>query len=216
MARIIRNTTSDQFDVRIDLRDVLHKFSELPKRVATNVVRRGLLAGAKVIGEEARRLAPQPQPKNRRRGKKGGPAPAKLKRGDKGYYATGLLKKSIVWQTRGVFKDASGVPIGHRAVVVISKPKGGGKSARMYAHMVEFGTKPHRTGKGAVNVVYKRSKKKLNLTGGLHPGQKAQPFLGPAIATKGEEAIRAIEQTVRRELVVEVGKLSRETAGSTR
>jgi hypothetical protein len=82
--------------------------------------------------------------------------------------------------------------------------------------MVEFGTKPHRTGKGAVNVVYKRSKKKLNLTGGLHPGQKAQPFLGPAIATKGEEAIRAIEQTVRRELVVEVGKLSRETAGSTR
>jgi len=200
MPSVARN----KFDVRVDLSDIQGKMLTLGKRLSTAVGRRGLLAGARVIGEEARVRAPQPRAKSRR-GKAKGPA---INRGEKGYWSRGLLRKAIAWESRGIFRDGSGVPVEHRAVVLIRKPRGaGGRNVRSYAHMVEYGTQPHHMGKGAITTVFKRSKKKVNAVGAMHPGAKPQPFLRPALDTKGAEAIRTIEQIVRKELVVELGKM---------
>lgn len=205
MPSVIRNTVAGQYDVRINLSDILPKFRELPKRLGTAVVRRGLLAGARVVGEEARALAPQPRPKSTRRKKVAASAP--IAKGEKGYWARGNLKKAIGWETRGVFRDASGVPVEHRAVVLVKKPRGGGRNVRSYAHMVEYGTQPHHMGKGAITTVFKRSKKTANPVGAMHPGARPRPFMRPAYDAKSGEALRTIEQVVRRELVVELGKL---------
>lgn len=196
MPSITRNTVASQFDIRIDLSDVLPKLKSLPRRIGTNVVRRGLLAGARVVGEEARIRAPQPKPRSKRRKKAVATAP--IAPGEKGYWATGNLRRSIGWETRGVFRDASGVPVEHRAVVLIRKPRKGRRNARAYAHMVEYGTRPHRVGKG------------------MHPGASPRPFMRPALDSKASEAIKAVEQTVRRELVVELGKLRSALAGGRR
>lgn len=214
MPSVTRTTVAGQFDIRIDLSDVVSKLKALPMRVGTAVVRRGLLAGARVIGEEARIRAPQPQPRSRR-GKLKGPERA---RGAPGTWATGRLRKAIAWESRGVFRDATGVPVEHRAVVIIRKPRGGGRNVRRYAHLVEYGTKPHRMGKGAITRIYPRSKAEQKAVGAMHPGARPRPYLRPALDTKGEEAIRTIEAVVRRELAKEVITLrqTRATAGSRR
>lgn len=51
-----------------------------------------------------------------------------------------------------------------------------------YAHLVEYGTKPHKLGKGSK---LRRSRRKDDLMqggqrGGSHPGSRAQPFINPA------------------------------------
>src|SRR3989304_2864419 len=137
MPSVTRTTVAGQFNVRIDLSDVRAKLAALPMRVGTAVVRRGLLAGARVIGEEARIRAPQPQARSRR-GKLKGPQRA---RGEPGTWARGNLRKAIAWETRGVFRDAPGGPVEHRAAVIIRKPRGERRNGRAYAHLVEHGTK---------------------------------------------------------------------------
>lgn len=220
MPSITRNTVADQFDLRIDLGAAVEGFKMLTPRIGTNVVRRGLLQGARVIGEDARARAPQPKAKTRRRKAKGPGRPKKsarrvaLRHGDRGYYATGNLKRSIGWETRGVFKDSSGVPVEHRAVVIIKKPKGKTqrRNARVYAHLVEYGTKPHHVGKGAITHVYKGSKKKAQAIGAKHPGSRAQPFMGPAFRAKSDESIRTIERVVVQELDKEIDKIKIESS----
>lgn len=197
------SVTRNKFDVRVDLSDIQGKMLTLGKRLSTAVGRRGLLAGARVIGEEARVRAPQPRAKSRR-GKAKGPA---IARGDKGFWATGNLRKRIGWETRGTFRDGSGVPVGHSAVVLVKKSKGAGRNARAYAHMVEYGTQPHHMGKGAITTVFKRSKKKANPVGAMHPGAKPHPYMRPAFDAKADEARQTIARVTREELQKELAKL---------
>lgn len=166
--------------VVLGLGEVRRKMLSLPKRVGTLIVRRALLEGAGVIRTEARRLAPV-------RAIKGG----------------GRLQKAIVSQTRGVFRDADGVPVEHRAAVLIRKPTDGKRSVRSYAHFVEFGTLPHRIGKGSHRLDRKRGGRVVKVAaqfGGMHPGARPRPYMLPAFEAKKFEALQAIEARIRREL----------------
>lgn len=175
----------------LGLEDIRKNMLSLPKRLGNAVARRGLLAGAGVVRDEARRRAPQP--------------PAKS---NKGFSRTGALKKAIKSETRGVFKDKSGKPTEHRAVVIIAKKgKKAGRSVRAYAHFVEYGTRPHAVGKGSILEPYKRSKKQKKQVGRMHPGTAAQPFMRPAFDTKKIEALHAIADKTREELAKEIAKM---------
>lgn len=161
------------------LTDLRRALSQLPDRIGGLAVRRSLLEGAGVVRDEARNLAPV----------------RKIKGG-------GHLKKSIVSQTRGVFRDGKGRPVEHRAVVIIAKRRGKiARSARAYAHFVEFGTRPHSVGKGSKLV------RGVNI-GLRHPGARPQPFLRPAFDTKKVVALRTIEGRMRREVAAETAKLA--------
>lgn len=177
--------------VVLGLKDIQETLLSLPQRLGVNVIRRGLLAGAGVMRDEARRLVPQ--------------QPGKSPRGNT---RTNSLKKAITAESRGVFKDGSGRPVQHRAVVTISKAKGKrGVSPRSYAHLVEFGTRPHSLGKGSMLDPFRRSAKVKNQHGATHPGTAPQPFMRPAFDGKKFEAVRVCADTVRREATSELAKL---------
>jgi HK97 gp10 family phage protein len=161
------------------LADLRRTLLELPERIGGLAVRRSLLEAAGVIRDEARILAPV-------REIKGG----------------GHLRKSVISQTRGVFRDGKGRPVEHRAVVLIAKKRGKiARSARAYAHFVEFGTRPHSVGKA--------SKLVKGVQRGLrHPGAKPKPFLRPAFDTKKFVALRTFEGRMRREIAAETAKLA--------
>lgn len=180
MPSIIRTTVISERAIGLD--DVKKKLTALGPRIATNVLRRGLVAAAGLIRDEARIRVP---------------------------VRTKRLKKAIAAESRGVFKDGSGKPVGHRAVTFIRKPKEGKRSARKYAHLAEFGTLPHHIGKGSITHIYKGSKEKPVKRGGLHPGARPKPFLRPAFDAKKDEALVVAERKIREELVKELAKLSR-------
>lgn len=149
--------------------------------IMQTAVRRGLYDGAAVIRNAAR---------------------GKVK------VRTGALKKAIVAQTRLIKGTGmNGSKQEHMGVVAIEKKafkvgaKGRVKAVerkkstgyyyikgdiypRNYAHLVEFGTRPHMAGKRA------------------HPGAKPQPFMRPAF----DESLPAALEAFRQRLVAEVFK----------
>lgn len=166
----------------IGLADLKKKLDVVGKRLAINICRRGLLAGAGVIRDDARPRIPK---------------------------RTGRLAKDLIAESRGVFKDGGGKPVEHRAVVLVrGKGKAGKRSARWRAHFTEYGTEPHSVGKGSIKQVWKGSKAKKKQVGGKHPGARAHPYLRPAFDAKKHEAVRVIEQVIRRELEKELVKLA--------
>ena len=155
-------------EIEVDMGNLAEKLQSLGARRATRGGRRGLYQGAKVIGEEARGLAPDPADADHP-------------------YAAGAIKKGIVWQTRGVFRDASGRPTHHRAATVLRKGRAGKRNPRRYASFVEGGTNPH----------------------GAHPGTRPMPFMGPAFDRKNQAAIEVIQAITLAELDQEVERLGR-------
>ncbi|QQS08677.1 MAG: HK97 gp10 family phage protein [Phycisphaerales bacterium] len=186
------------FRVEIDVADVRRKMELLGVRLTTNVIRRALLSGARVIRDEARIKAPK---------------------------RTGALKKAIVAETdrKGSTRDrlVAVVKIAPKSYTV--SPKGRAKTVsskvqkargkrsvkgevypRAYAHLVEFGTRPHAVGKGS-----RLSKGRAG--GAMHPGTPPQPFIRPAYDTKRGEASSKIIATLRQEFQKELTKLGQGT-----
>lgn len=100
---------------------------------------------------------------------------------------SGDLKKSIRVSTRS-----------RRGQVRATVTAGGGDA--FYAHMVEFGTKPHdiKARKGGVlsfGGIFAKSIK--------HPGQAPQPFMRKAIDENTDKAIRAVGEQIRKRLTKE-------------
>ena len=98
--------------ILVGLRDAKSRLDALGSRVANNVVRRAVYAGAVVIRDAARSKVP---------------------------VDTGALKASIVAKAGAKKKGeiSAGVGVQRR---VFSKGKREGKTPRRYAHLVEFGT----------------------------------------------------------------------------
>lgn len=211
MASISKNFVGDVFTVGIKMGDVIPKLTMLGDRLGAAVMRRGLLSGARVIGQEARSRAPKPaKGKGRGKGKKKGRRKTQIAwRGNApaGTWATGNLARTLVWQTRGVFRDGSGKPVGHRAVVIIN-PKKGKRNARWYAHFVEYGTEPHAVGKGSISRVFKRSKRSIIQLGRTHPGARPRPFMRPAFDAKSAEALQTIVDTAREQADIELRRVA--------
>jgi len=179
----------------LGLADVRAKLKELPKRLGINVVRRALLASAGVIRDKAREKVP---------------------------VRTGALKKSIIARTNNSRKNKDE----YRAEVTIAKAayrtndkgklfkrksttkKGkvyerGDIYPRNYAHLVEFGTKPHiLTPKRSKNSNYRGPKH--------HPGATKHPFMQPARDEGFEPAIQRFREVARRETEKELAKIAKE------
>lgn len=94
---------------------------------------------------------------------------------------TGTLKKSI----RVVAGKSK------RPTVFVTTSKGkGAKHDGWYAHLIEFGTRPHNVAKGGGTKLGQWAGEQ---GGGIpHPGSPAQPFLRPALDSKADEAIQIV------------------------
>lgn len=174
--------------------DILEALKDVQVKVAVNANRRALRKAAVVIQNEARRLVP---------------------------VRTGALRKSIKATTQREYNDrkapyAGYVRIDRKAYTAsISKqgklklkaePFTGSSEGliypRNYAHLVEFGTKPHSL----------RSKKhgdSDSRPARMHPGSRPRPFMRPALDNKRAEAI----EVYRREMLAEVEKIKAKKRG---
>ena len=183
----------------VGLEAIGKRMEGLRKGLRSNIARRALYQGAKVIGEEARRLAPK---------------------------RTGALKKAIYWYTDkkkaspneikvsiSVRKQAFGVLPTKKGGFKLSKRKyGKGERSyqrgdiypRNYAHLVEFGTKAHRiqAKRGGSLSTPSGPRQSVN-----HPGSTAKPFFRPAYKNKLEAAKKAIETKALQEVETELLKL---------
>lgn len=179
----------------LGLADVRARLKELPSRLGKNVVRRALLAAAGVIRDKAREKVP---------------------------VRTGALKKSIIARTNNSRRNKDE----YRSEVTIAKAayrtnetgklfkrkstskKGklyerGDIYPRNYAHLVEFGTKPHiLTPKKRKNSSYRGPKH--------HPGATKKPFMQPARDEGFDPAMKRFAEVARRETDKEVAKLAKE------
>ncbi|MFN0133425.1 MAG: HK97-gp10 family putative phage morphogenesis protein [Phycisphaerales bacterium] len=188
------------FKVHADLGDLRRKMDQLGVRIATNVVRRGLLAGAGLMRDDARRRV-------------------SVRRG--------ALKKAIIAETdrKGSTREriVANVKIAPRAFTVTAKGRlkavskkvqkerkrrsiKGEIYPRNYAHLVEYGTRPHHVGKGS-----KLSKGKAS--GLLHPGARPRPYMRPAYDAKSAEARQLVERVVKAEFVKELAKFAVRSSG---
>jgi HK97 gp10 family phage protein len=149
----------------------------IPVKLEKNIMRSALGMGARVIMREAKSLAPVGAPSNTNAKKYGG-------------YA-GALKDSV--------RVKSGFTKKGEAYASV---KAGGRTKRgadvFYAHIVEFGARSH---------MIKPNKKKHMEIGGKfvagevsHPGIRAQPFMRPAVDAKANDAVRAVENQVRKRI----------------
>jgi HK97 gp10 family phage protein len=103
---------------------------------------------------------------------------------------TGLLRKSLgkktkTYPNKGTVVVAIGPRTGFRRLVRV-KGKLVRRNPTKYAHLVEFGSRPHTVGKGS-------SLRKRRQRGVMHPGVAARPFLRPALDTTAQAAIAAFQ-----------------------
>lgn len=230
MPSVIRGGT-----LRVDLTELKSRLALLGQRMATNVVRRGILAGMGVIRTDARARAVAPRRgKRASKGKTAGKTKGKsLRRGrpaggwPKGTWATGALKKMISSETNTIRgSDGKNAKVTGRVFIRQPMKKGQfellagdvaaglgdfagaiGRNPRRYAHLVEFGVAPHAVGKGSKRK--KKGKAAANQTGILHPGHAPRPFMRPAWDAKQAEAAKKIEVVMRAELEKEIKKLAK-------
>lgn len=177
----------------VGVKETIEALREAGIELAGPPVRRALYAGVKIIRDSARAKAP---------------------------VRFGALKKAIVAQTRSLNPALKGRSAQHVGVVTIEKkaftinPKTGrarvakrekGQRSpykrgqiypRNYAHMVEFGTRPH-------SVAPKGSSVR-----DPHPGARPKPFMRPAF----DESIGAAQAVVLRTLQVEAAKIAAKKA----
>jgi len=203
--------------IEIDTREIREKLRALPDTLAISIVKRGLAAAANLVATDARRRVIN----NRS-------------------VRTGALGQAIYGKTTGIVRGPNGRAAGHRAEVAIARiafrpvngvatavkrPKTkGGKKVRYvkgdiyplnYAHLVEFGTRPHHIGKGDDREVSLRRKGRNVIVGrghrrgALHPGAVPKPYIRPAYDTKREEAVRVFTEFTARELDRELRRLAK-------
>jgi len=146
---------------------------QLPAKMEANVMRAALRAGAKPILAAAKAGAPVGEPS-----RKG----AELYK-----HYSGALRDSIRVSVR----------IDRREGKVTASIKAGGKVGKtganvFYAHMVEFGTRPHslsKNGKGEIS----------------HPGVSPRPFMRPALDANAEAAIVGAGEYIKKRLAKKNG-----------
>lgn len=159
----------------------LQKFlDQLPAKLEQNVLRGALRAAAKPVMEAAKQnVLPvgEPSDTNKRLYK---------------LYA-GALRDSIRLSAR----------IDRKRRMVVASVKAGGKSAKtgadvFYAHMVEFGTRPHSVVKGS-------SLRSSRAQTAQHPGTKARPFMRPALDSQAKAAVIVAAEYMKKRLSTKHG-----------
>lgn len=162
------------------LSDLQRFLDTLPDKLAKNVVRGGLRAGAKPIAEAARQAAPVGEPSS-----------------------TGRKRYGLY---PGALRDSIRVGSGAKGRTVMGTVKVGGKRKGVnvwYAHLIEFtGAVAHK--------IKARGKGGLFFGGILrksvdHPGMKAKPFLRPAMVSQAGAALVATGEYIKARLATKHG-----------
>lgn len=189
----------------IGLKETLDALKAIGKVVTVSADRKGLYAAAKLMRDEVRKRVP---------------------------VRTGSLKKNVVALTTRA-KNKGGAGTQYVGRVTISKTKyhstvmKSGKSKlkgakhkkgeslagsvypRNYAHLVEFGTRPHST----------RPISKAPKDGHLyppHPGARPRPFMRPAAAASQGKAMEIYRKTVLAEVDKKAQQLAAKAQGKKR
>lgn len=184
----------------IGLKDVREALQSIGAVVTQTADRKGLYAGAVVVRDAARKKAPK------RTGalRKAIVARTDRKR-DAGGGKTGQYVGQVVIDRRAKFVET--VTKKGRTILKKVKQKGtkGTVYPRNYAHLVEFGTKPHPT-----TPKHKKADPKRRYP--RHPGAAAKPFLRPAEM----ESRTAVANAYSKAVLVEVEKRARKLAEKAR
>ncbi len=78
-----------------------------------------------------------------------------------------------------------------------------------YAHLVEFGTRPHSLRKRDKLANFRTGRRSRQTQGSkMHPGARSKPFLRPAFDTKAQDAIDKFRDEVFRNIDVEIRRLA--------
>lgn len=113
---------------------------------------------------------------------------------------TGTLSKSLGIKVKRTRKGSMvGIEVGARSG---KKQKYDG----FYAHMVEFGTRPHAIGRGD-NVESGGKLTRGKQKGRQHPGMKARPFLRPAVDSTQSDVLNTIKEKMKDGIDSEAKKL---------
>lgn len=167
------------------LAEVRDRLRTIKAGMAQRILRRGLLAGTRVIRDRARASVPVKsgalraaiinQTNRRGANRQELIASVRIARRVYGFNAEG--RRGVA----GRYGKKAGTVL---SAALLGRQKGldGFVVPRLYAHLVEFGTKPHRI------KTYQ------------HPGAKAQPFLRPAVAGDRSEILDAVVAKVREDL----------------
>lgn len=182
---------ADYFGIRGEIQglaEVVATLKGLPAKLQRKIMRKALSKATKGTVAAARRLVPR---------------------------ETGLLKKSIgrkvvTYKESGVLVVVIGPRKGFRQDVT---RRGRGKPSIAdpvnYAHLVEFGTKPHSLLKGASSRG-RLKKATADLVargiGKIHPGAKARPFLRPAFDQTKGQILQIFAEEVQKGLAAEMAK----------
>lgn len=173
---------------------------QLPAKIEANVLRGALYAGAKVIRDEAKALAPVASPtvKNRRL--------------YKGY--AGALRDSI--RAGAMVDRKAGKVIAYIRAGRHGKARKGKAADAYYATWVEYGTQAHLitvngSGKAAARANRQARKRSLvigsNFVGPsvMHPGSAARPYMRPAMDRKAQAAVVAAAEYMKKRLATKHG-----------
>lgn len=182
------------------LQDLQKFLSMLPSQIEANVLRGALFAGAKVIRDEAKRLAPV------------APPTAKNRRLYKGY--AGALRDSI--RAGAMLDKKAGEVYAYVRAGSHGKSRKGKGADAYYARWVEYGTAAHvikaRPGGPSASALNRRARKGSLRIGGnfvgasvMHPGSQPRPFLRPALDRRARDAVVAAAVYMRKRLATKHG-----------
>ena len=179
-------------DAKVEgMEELLKKLRILPEKVQKNVMSGAVRAGAKPIIEEAKALVPSKYSQLRES--------IGLKKASK----PKVLKKTLL-----IYKISPMVKNVTRKFTLKDGTKWSIKGSvdGWYGHFIEFGTyaRLDHNFKGKISGKRKQRRDKIVASGG---GIAPHPFMRPAFEKKGEEAIDATRDYMRKRLDKEIAKL---------
>ncbi len=131
---------------------------------------------------------------------------------------TGLLRKSLgtkqkAYKKNGVTVTIVGPRKGFKSKVKVDDGRGGtrteSRNPANYAHLVEFGTRPHSTSAGVSSRSKDERTKAFTATQTTkHPGTQAQPFMRPAFDQNRGNIVRIMHEELAAGVVTEAKKLA--------
>lgn len=140
-----------------------------------------IISGGRELDDLLQTLAPKMHKNINRAGLRAGAAVFREEVRQNVPVSSGALKKSVRITTRAKGgKVSASVKIGN--------------AKAWYAHLVEFGTRPHK--------IMAKPRSGLDINGTVrrevdHPGSPGKPFVRPAVDAKFPEAVKAVEKKIR-------------------
>lgn len=148
---------------------------ELPAKIEANIMRAALSAGARVIANQAKEIAPMEPPNT-----------------------ASTYKQSLGW-TPGALKRSIKVSSRLKGGKVIATIRAGNKQA-YYAHMVEFGTAAHMIRPKGKKSLFLAGVMREVVN---HPGARKNPFMRIAMDAEAQRALLAVGERIKRRLTKE-------------